>query len=302
MKYSVSLFLILQLFFGFSQFKSAPILGGQGGVVFNFGTHQQKIGLTASVLYHDFFYQLNVGTQITFNINGYGERKKYWENRTYIGGVLLAGKKQQDRSPFFGGLQHQSSFNLGVAYNYIWYFDEANTSQRSGAFGLHIKQFFIGMENDVFAGQARDRFRTAILYAHYRTKHFTYFTENILWTGETRGSTWIRTPMNGMPNGYRDISDLLYGKTSHGIWDFGIHVHLPYQQIASIKIGFDSEGVRNFMQNRLGHDLLFLPKKIKRHTPHYPMLGNDGCPIFVKEEKRKTRFFFSASLNDYLFD
>lgn len=302
MKFWITLFFLLQFLLGFSQFKSNIILGGHGGIVYNFGTHQQKIGLTASVFYHDFFYQFNVGTQITFNINGYGGRKNYWENRTYVGAVLLAGKKQQVRSPFHGGLQHQSSFNLGIAYNYIWYFDEANTSQRSGAFGLHVKQFFIAMENDVFGGQARDRFRTAILYAHYRTKYVTFFTENLLWTGETRGSTWIKTPMKDMPNGYRDISDLPYGKTSHGIWNFGMHVHLPFEQIASIKMGFDGEGVRNFMQNRLGHDLLFLPKNVKRHTPHYPMLSKEGCPVFDKQEKRKTCFYFSTSLNDYLFD
>lgn len=286
----------------FAQFKSNPLFGGQGGIVFNFGSHQQKIGFTANLFYQDFFYQLNTGTQITFNLNGYGGRKNYWETRTFVGGVLLAGKKQQERSPIFGGLQHQSPFNLGVSYNYIWYFDQANTSQRSGAFGLHIKQFFIAMENDIFGGQGRDRFRTAILYAHYRTKFLTYFTECYVWTGETKVSTWVKIRKKGMPNGYRDISELPYGKTSHGIWSFGVHAHLPFGQIGTLKIGVDSEGIRNFIQNRVGHDLIFLPKKMKRHTPHYPMLDEDGCPIFDKKEKRKSRFYFSAGLNDYLFD
>lgn len=289
-------------FLGRPQFKSNPVIGGQGGLVFSLGTHQQKIGLTVNIFYHDFFYQFNAGTQISFHFNSYGGRKKIWENRTYLGGVLLAGKRQQLISPVFGGLQHQTPFNWGLAYNYLWYFDEAGTSQRSGAFGLHLKQFFIAMENDVFGGQARDRFRTAILYAHYRTALFTYFTECYIWTGETRGSTWIKAPSGNFPYGYRELTDLPYGKTSHGIWSFGVHAHLFFQQQLSVKIGVDSEGIRNLVQNRFGHDLIFLPGKIKRNTPHYPMLGNDGCPVFDKKEKRKDRFFFSLSLNDYLFN
>jgi uncharacterized protein YcsI (UPF0317 family) len=77
---------------------------------------------------------------------------------------------------------------------------------------------------------------------------------------------------------------------------------LPFQQIVSGKIGFDSEKTRDVIQNRLGHDLIFLPKKMKRHTPHYPMLNQEGCPIFDKKEKRKDKFFFSISGNDYLFN
>lgn len=295
-------FLLFTSVLSFSQFKSLPRFGAQGGLVFNFGTHQQKIGLTVNTFYHDFFYQINAGTQISFHINSYGGRKKFWESRTFVGGVLLAGKQQQIVSPIYGGLQHQTKFNLGLGYNYLWYFDEAGTSQKSGAFGLHIRQFFIAMENDVFGGQARDRFRTATLYAHFRTKNFTYFSEAFIWTGETRGSNWVKSSLKGMPNGYRDISELPYGKTSHGVWSVGVHTHLPFQQIVSGKIGFDSEKIRDVIQNKLGHDLIFLPKKMKRHTPHYPMLNQEGCPIFDKKEKRKDKFFFSISGNDYLFN
>lgn len=300
MKHTLLSLCLLSSFLSFCQFKSQPMFGVQGGLVFNLGTHQQKIGLTANVFYHDFFYQVNAGSQITFHFNSYGNRKKFWETRVVVGGVLLAGKQQQLISPIYGGLQHQTKFNYGIGYNYVWYFDEVGTSQRSGAFGAHIRSFFIAMENDVFGGQARDRFRTAILYAHYRTRYITYFTEVFLWTGETRGSNWVKLALKGMPNGYRDISELPYGKTSHGIWNFGTHVHLPFSQVASVKLGVDSENIRNFIQNRMGHDLIFMPKKMKRNTPHYPMLNIEGCPVFEKQNRRKDKFFFSISGNDFL--
>lgn len=286
----------------FAQFKSRPIVGAQMGIVVNLGTHQQKLGVTGNLFYHDFFYQLNLGSQISFNFNSYGERKMFWENRTHLGAVLLVGKQQLIATPFFDGLQHQTNFNYGIAYNYLWYYDDSGTSQRSGAFGAHIKNFFLAIENDVFGGQARDRFRTSIIYMHYRTEYLTYFIENYLWTGETRGSTWTKVAHPYMPNGFRDLSELPFGKTSHGILNIGVHGHLPYHQWATVKVGIDDESIRNFIQNKLGHDLIFLPKKMKRNTPHYPMLDNKGCPVFEKEAKRKTRFYFAASLNNYLFD
>lgn len=302
MRFLIVLISFFCTFLSYAQFKSNPMFGYQGGLVFNLGTHEQKIGVTINLFYHDFFYQANVGSQISFHFNSYGKRKNFWENRMYAGCILLAGKKQQLISPIHGGLQHQTAFNLGLGYNYIWYFDEAGTSQRSGGFGFHVKQFFIAMENDIFGGQGRDRYRTAILYAHVRTRYLTYFTQVYIWTGETRGSVWLKTPQKKMPYGYRDLSELPYGKTSHGIWSFGVHGHLPYQQIVSAKFGVDGEQIRDFIQNRVGHDLIFLPKKVKRNTPHYPMLNKDGYPIFDKKEKRKNSFFFSASLNDFLFN
>lgn len=299
---------LLLVFFGsplilFSQFNSHPKFGWQAGVVFAVGSHQQKIGLSGNIFYHDLFYQFNLGSQFSFLLNSYGGRKGFWENRTDLGLVLLAGKKNLRASPIFGGLQHQTNYNYGLAYNYLLYRDNKGTSQWSGGFGLHIKEFFIAMENDIFAGGGRDRFRTAILYAHFRQEFFTYFTEVFLWTGETRNSIWNKTSTKRMPYGYKDLSNLPYGKTSHGIWSFGIHASLPYRQIFTAKFGIDGEKIRNFVQNKLGHDLIFLPKKFKRNTPHYPMLDTDGNPILSKEQnKKRTKPFLSISTNNYLFD
>lgn len=285
-----------------SQFTHRPSVGVQGGLVYQFGTHQHKIGGTLNLFYHDFFYQINIGNSLVYQLKSYGNTKRFWENRVHIGAILLAGKKQQQLSPLISGLQHQTPYNLGLAYNYIWYLNHVGTKQNSGAFGLHIRSFFIGMENDIFGGQGKDRFRTASLYAHYRLEQLTLFTQVFLWTGETSGSKWIKTAGTKMPNGYRELTNLPFGNITHGIANFGMHYHLPYHQLATVKIGIDSEQIRHQIQNRFGHDLVFAPKFIPRKTPHYPRLNSNGEPIFEKKEKRKDRLFFSLSLNDYLLD
>ena len=51
--------------------------------------------------------------------------------------------------------------NVSVGYAYIFYKDNVQTSQNSGAISFHYKQFGITHENDFFAGKGRDRYRTA---------------------------------------------------------------------------------------------------------------------------------------------
>lgn len=112
-------------------------------------------------------------------------------------------------------------------------------------------------ENDVFGGQAKDRFRTGHFLAHYRLNEHIKLTAGLnIWTGETRESKWNKSPGIKMPNGFRDLSPLPYGKTSHGLLYGGIHINLPmYGQVAQARIGVDSEHVRHSFQNRLMHDL-----------------------------------------------
>ena len=281
-----------------AQFQSDPTIGFQVGLVANFGSHVNAMGFTVNVYYADFFYQWNVGSQIKYNLTSYGKRKKYWENRNAFGLVLLGGKR--DLTPDFqlDGLNHQTRFSNGIAFNYLLYYDNAGTSQRSGAWGLHLNYFSLAFENDVFGGQSKDRFRTGTLQASYRYGEYKFFVNVYLWTGETRNSFWNRTPMPYCPNGFRCLDSLPYGKTSHGILSFGASRNLIYNQVVTLKTGFDSEQVRHFLQNRLTHDLIFLPRKMERNTPHYPRLNKDGLPVFDKKDIRKSRFFIQGSLNE----
>ena len=104
--------------------------------------------------------------------------------------------------------------------------------------------------------------------------------------------------MDKCPSGVRCLDELPYGKTSHGIISFGASRKIVYNQIVTLKSGYDSEGTRHIVQNRVGHDLIFLPKGIQRNTPHYPRLNEDGMPVYTKKDVRKNRFFYQVNLNE----
>ena len=268
------------------------------GYVMNMGTHVNRMGLFLNTYYHDHFYQFNAGSMVSLNLKGYGGRKRFWETRNHLGLVLLAGKKQMLPDPQTDGLLHNTSYNYGLGYNYIWYFDNAGTSQRSGGWGAHFKKFSILFENDVFGGQAKDRFRTGHLVFNYRYEQFKFSTGLYIWTGETAHSVWQRVPMDKCPSGFRLLEELPYGRFSHGILYGSVNYNLGYGQFLHARIGLDSEHIRHGFQNRLIHDLLFLPPNIVRNTPHYPRLDENGCAVFDKDSVRRDRLYFQFGANE----
>lgn len=294
----ISLLIFLPVFSLKAQFKSDPHFGIQLGVLVNIGTHVNSVGANLGFYYSDFFYQFNANTQLKFNASSYGGRLNFWENRNALGLVLLAGKRNIDPDFQLDGLSHQTNFSKGIAYNYLWYFDQAKTSQRSGGWAIHVNYFTLAIENDVFGNQQKDRFRTNTMHASYRYQDWKFFSTLFLWTGETAKSHWDRTPMRKAPSGIRPLNELPYGKTSHGIWSFGASKQLVFKQVATLKTGIDSEGIRHAVQNRVGHDLTFLPKNIKRNTPHYPRLDENGMPVYDKQFVRKNRLFYQVNLNE----
>lgn len=273
--------------------------GGTIGLVLNFGTHNNNIGINLKGYYTDYFFQANLGSSVTFNINSYGKRKMFWENKNTLGLILLADKNDNTAQIDFqlDGLNHQTTNNYGIGYNYIFYFDNRGTSQQSGGFAIHLKNFSIYHENDVFGGQGKDRFRTGHLLFSYRYADFKFGLGLNLWTGETAKSPWNKEAKSKMPSGYRDLTKSAYGATSHGILYGSMSYYLDYGQYLTAKIGIDSEQIRHTIQNRLMHDLIFLPKKVKRKTPHYPRLDEKGKPIFSKDEMRRNLLFMQIGAN-----
>ena len=287
-------------FCGFSQTLSSNNVGITSGVIFSFGSNVNSIGLTFKTFYTDYCYQLNLGSTLTWNLKSVGDRKKFWENRTYLGIALLGGKKNNSIDFQLDGLTHQTTYNNALSFNYLWYFDNAGTSQRSGGWGFSLNKVNVYFENDVFGGQAKDRFRTGHFIVSYRYQNLKVGTGIYLWTGETDGTQWEKEFSKKCPNGYKDLSMLHYGKTSHGILYGSISYNLPYGQNAFLKMGIDSEQIRHGIQNKFIHDLIFLPKKIERKTPHYPRLNEEGFPDFEKNKARKNKFYIQTALNEFM--
>lgn len=273
--------------------------GGSVGVVLNLGTHVDAVGINVKGYYTDYFVQLNTGTTFSFHPKSYGGRANFWESRTVFGAVLLGGKREQAINPMLDGLNHQTPYNLGIAYNFILYYDNVNTTQTSGAWGFHINRFSIMHENDFFGGRGEDRYRTGIAMINYRYQDWQFSAGLYIWTGDSRHGRWEKLSMKNCPNGFCILEDQPYGKTSHGIMYGSVTRHFDYGQNATMRIGVDSEHFRHAFQNRTFHDIFFLPQGLfKRSTPHYPRLDEHGCPTFDKENVRKDRFYFQLNAND----
>ena len=275
--------------------------GGSAGLSIHFGSHVNGIGVNLNAYYSDYFFQVNAGSSLQFKFTGYGKRTKFWENRNVLGLVLVAGKQNSPVQFSMDGLNHQRGHDYGLGYNYVFYFDNKGTSQLSGGMAVHLKQFSVYHENDFFAGRAGDRYRTAHFLFSYQQDFYRIGLGMNLWTGETRGGRIEPITSKKSPNGFKVLEDLPYGKTSHGLLYASFQGTLPYGQHAFMRIGVDSEHVRHAMQNRLIHDLAFIPglsKRMRRTTPHYPRLDESGCPAFSKEDARRSKPFIYFGLND----
>lgn len=290
-------FFIVIYCFGIYNLK-AQKLGGQVGLVFSVGTHINAIGLSTNLSFQYGFTQINIQQTLKYYERSLGKRRYFMESRTALGLLLLAGKQNLVPDFQYNGLTHNSNYQYALGFNYLIYKDDVGTSQLSGAWSVHVKYFSLLFENDVFGGQAKDRFRSGLLQVTYRYQTFKFFTNLFIWTGETKNSIWNKEAMPNCPNGYRSLADLPFGKTSHGIVSGGVLYNFMFNQYLSFQTGIESEQIRHGFQNRLSHDLILLPKSYPRHTPHYPRLNEDGLPVFRKEDRKKDHFYVQFNMND----
>lgn len=295
------LFFFLLLFGSFasaSAQQNTLDFGGKIQLLATIGSHQSSFGIGFNA-YAGFDYaQLNIGTRLRLFGNNYGKRNNMKEWRHELGAVIMWGKQESPIQFEYSGAYHQQKTNYSLGYVYYWYFDDVETSQRSGAWNLGLKHVDILFENDVFGGQAKDRFRTGAITISYRDTINKYSMGIVLWTGETRHSVWNKTPMKKCPSGYRDLTPLPYGKLNHGILFAEYKRLIDYNQYFGFRIGRDSEQTRHLVQNRFTHDLILLPKSVERNTPHYPRLDINGNNVFEKKDVRPATFYFSTFLND----
>ncbi|AEA45478.1 polymorphic toxin type 23 domain-containing protein [Fluviicola taffensis] len=296
---------LLFLFFlfpilAFGQNRWKPNAGIKATVLITFGSHQNSLGLKLDSYLGNDFTQLNAGVTTRYFLTNFGNRSNFGELRLSAGGGVMFGKGNNPLNMDWEGTLHQSKSEYSIGYAHYWYLDRIGTAQRSGAWNIGIQRFDILMENDVFGGQAKDRFRTGGLIVSYRDSLYKASIGLAIWTGETGNTTWDRTPRPGAPNGIRDLTNNPFGKLNHGILYGEIKHRFVGVQTVGGRIGWDSEQIRHVFQNKISHDLVLLPKKMKRNTPHYPRLNEEGENVFTKKEVRKPRFYFQTFLNDGL--
>lgn len=269
--------------------------GGTIGIVANVGTHNTSIGFAANGYYTDYFYQFNAGTTLLLFERSLGQRRRFIESRSAIGVVLLAGKEDRTIDFDLSGLNHQTAKRYGIGYDYILYVDSRKTSQRSGGFGIHLKNLSMYHENDIFGGGGRDRFRTGQFHVSYQWEQLKFYGGVQMWTGQSSTAPLYTEGCSRCPQGYRDLRDQPYGRTSNGNAYLGVRYNGVGMQTASVSVGVDSELVRHAFQNLLIHNI---GEFVKRPTPHYPMLSPEGLPVFNRKERRPDRLYLQLGANN----
>lgn len=259
----------------------------QGQLTFKIGAPINSLGFKTHVALVHPFAELGAGVQSNFHFSGLGPRGWFFENRLQLDAKLVWGKTHFRNPVFFHAMFNNSQKRYSLSYAHYWYWDTRNTTQRSGAWASEIANVFVYFENDLFAGQGRDRFRTGTLQLMYRDSLNLWSANTLIWTGETRGAKVMKDARYLSSRGYLDLSEQLYGKSSHGIFSLSYQRAFSLQNFG-VELGIDDERIRHFFQNKLVHDFPYFSKHSHLHNRHLPMLDQEGNP-FIDSNSQKLR-------------
>jgi len=283
-----------------------PALGISGGIRIDLGVPVNQIGFNLQGYYSWDFVQLNAGIGLVRVFSHLGPRplQPGWELTSYLGTTVGFGPRIQDPSPFLHPVSNQTRRAYAVGYAWKGYLDKRETSQLTGLLAVHIGPWEIISENDAYTGMIDDKFRTGTLSVAYKRDSIRLAMTTILWTGDPRSEGVTRSREGGGKHGYKNLFDGKHGRFSHGILTVEGEVALPYYQRARASLGLDAEQIRHGLQNRLIHDMMFLPDGwVKTTNAHYPMLDTEGKPYLGNsgQKVRPIRPYLMLSLNPSLF-
>ncbi len=272
------------------------------GIVAAIGTKIDRFGVTINGYYAKNNFQFNSGARFYFNFKNIGPNKQHFEAVGSLGIVYGYGNSTSDSSLFYTPVgnqtQHQNSF--GYAYNY--YLNNIKTSQQTGTIAIQINEFSLIAENDIFARPKLDRYRTGAFALQYQKKDIALGVNTTLFTGQMGRK--IEDP--NYPNSYiyKSSEGGNHTKFSNGLLSLQGQYIGKYHQQYQANIGIDAEQVRHVVQNRLIHDMVFLPNAWRKKTnAHIPMLDQEGNQYLFKENQkiRKPSIYLNLYQNSGLF-
>ena len=283
------------------------------GIVAEYGTHIQRLGFVASFFTTFRNHEFDLEYKSYFNFKNLGPSNKYWENSFTAAYTYGFGKSIENHTPstYFKPIISHLDEKYAVSYALTFFFNKIGSQQSIGRFSFYIDNWIISSENDLFGNfKGRDRFRTGSFTFGYHSEEFLYMINTVLWTGDGKcaeakkytAETSDASTKTGARFGFKDISKCFFGKFSHGILN-GQITYKPnnfFDQNYTVSTGVDSEKVRHFIQNKIIHDMYFLPPAfINSKNLHYPILDENGEP-FLDEKKQKIkrdRFYFRLGQN-----
>ncbi len=271
---------------GFAQLLQYNNWGFNLGAVLALGNRFQRIGITLQTYYLYNFAQLNAEVRIYHNLKNLGPKRQYGEIVTSAGVVLGYGPKQECYNPFLSSISNQTGYTNSVGYSYNTYWPrKIKTKQQTGTIALQFTNFSIISENDILARPYFDRFRTGAFLVQYQYKNIYQFAINCtMWTGQM-GNKIIDN--SHFPAGYMDTTGGVYTNYSNGLLSAQFKMYLDQGQNIQANIGVDAEQVRNFVQNKLIHDMVFVPRKwYKPINSHIPMLDTAGNQYLYNPDQK----------------
>ncbi len=267
---------------------------------FNIGSHLKRAGFALN--YGLIYKFIQVAGRIDYHRNFLPIGAPIPGNELQLNFAIITATKKRKNSPplknffYFNNL---TKYKYAIGYSLNLYRDQIGTSQRTGTILLGLNNFLILSENDIFAQKAVDKYRTAAVKIALNTNYGLFAITSIMWTPETKNLPIIHDPSYPARWGYKDFTKNKYGKYSAGILAF------EYQNsLIRTSVGINSEWVRFFLQDKLIHDMYFVPKKWnKARNPHYPMLADNGEPYLFKKNQhvKPTEFFWLIGYNCSIF-
>lgn len=309
-KKSITLYFVLTLFlFSKRSLAQGDLLyeknnfGFSLGAHFALGSHFQRLGLSVNAYYISNQFQLNADTRIYFSAKNLGPSFFYTEAVSALGMVVGYGSKQTFYNPFLSSISNQTNYKYSVGYSYNAYWNKIKTMQQTGIIALQFDKISVITENDLLARPALDRFRTGAILVQYQYEDIVQAAINCtMWTGKMGFAN--RTDSKYPAVGYIDTTGSLYASYSHGLLSAQTKFNLGYGQSVQTNIGIDAEQVRHVFQNKIIHDVCWLPKNwFKRNNCHVPMLDNKGGQYLYSEGQKvkAPRLYWNVFSNPSLF-
>lgn len=259
------------------------------------GTHVNRLGAFVEAAYNidPFLFYNRSALYLSFQNLGPRIIGPEFHNQTGFNAGWGNEQKQFD-SRLVTSLKKNS-----IGYSYNIYLDNRKTSQVTGTVSMHFNKVLIAIENDIFAHGYYDRYRTGAMRIGYADSNAFAGAQIILWTGAHNGKRII-DPNYPARNGYMDLLNGRFSNYSYGV----ASAFVQYRAGTSTAVaaaGIDAEQIRNLFQNKLLHDMPFLPSRwIKNRNAHIPMIADDGTPYLYKfgQRIRPIKPYLQLSLND----
>lgn len=277
-------------------------LGINIGLVAAFGSQFDRFGFTVNSYYARSHFQVNTGLRCYFNFKNIGPNKQYIEAVASLGIVYAYGDKNENYSLFFNPVSNQTYRKNSIGYAFNYYINPIGTSQQTGTISIEYNQFNLIAENDIFARPKLDRFRTGAFLLQYKTDSLALGINTTLFTGEMGKK--IQDDNYPFSHLYKNNTDGKYTQNSHGLLSIQAQYITDYYQQLQANIGVDAERVRHVVQNRLIHDMIFLPKSWRKKTnAHIPMLDKEEKQYLFKDGQKvkKPRLYYNMFANSGLF-